>query len=181
MPPAEIVVDTSDGFVDFRIPVIQSRVSEGGEAFITVAGILLGQVAEISFSLRAGMLPNDFDAENVTLNVLHDAIGMSLTGIGGKNFASALTSLYGSPRSSFLLPLSLSFTAVALAGNPARIDTEIVKFKLFHETGSTDEEEGPEYFELFLNVDLPSGFVELNEKDTDFRSGVLNAFPTDAN
>ncbi|HZL25000.1 MAG TPA: hypothetical protein VFC39_00555 [Acidobacteriaceae bacterium] len=177
MPPAEIVVDTSDGFVDFRIPVIHSRVSEGGEALVTGAGILFGEVAEISFSLRAGMLPNDFDAENVTLNALHDGIRMSLAGTGGKSFASALTRLYGSPRTSFLLPLWVCFTAVTLAGDPARIDTEIVKFKLFHEKGSTDEEEGPQYFEMFLNIDLPLCFVELNEKDTEFRAGVLNALP----
>ena len=75
------------------------------------------------------------------------------------------------------MPVTLSFTAVTLAGTPVNIAHEMVKFKLFHETGSSDEEEGPDYFEMFFNVDLGAGFVEWREKDTCFRDGVMQSFP----
>jgi hypothetical protein len=177
MTTNDVFVDTSDGFVDFRFPILSSAIAKDGEAVFVVGGSLLGRSVEITFRVRAGILPSDFSAEPPIVEALSDGITMSLIGEEGQNFALSLSELYRSSRSSFLVPLQLSFTAVALQGNPAEIAKEAVKFKLFHETGSTDEEEGPEYFEMFFNVDLASGIVSLNEKDTDFRSGVLSALP----
>ncbi len=91
------------------------------------------------------------------------------------NLANLFIHEYGEDRIAVAKPLDLSFTAVALAGDPRKIASEEVKFKLFHETGSPEDEEGPEYFEMFFNVNLCSNVAELNEKDNDFRGGVLNA------
>jgi hypothetical protein len=181
LPIADIVVDTSDGFVDLRIPVIQSRFSEGGEAVLIVGGTLFERAVEITFYIRAGILPNDLWSKDVVINSSADGVQMSLEGERGRNFAIAFSKLYQSHRSSFLMPAKLSFTAVTLDGNPANIANETIKFKLFHEEGSTDEEEGPGYFEMFLNIEAALGFVEFNEKDTDFRSGVLNSIPPELN
>lgn len=177
MSNAEVVVDTSDGFVDLRIPLVSARIRENGEASFTAAGKLLERLIEVKFYLQPGMLPNNLFDEPVRVNSHCDGIKMSLSGDGGRNFAAALGELFGSQRTSFLIPIELLFTVVALEGNPAKIDSEEVKFKLFHETGSSDDDEGPCYFEMFLNIDHLSGFVEWKEKDTDFRSAVLNSIP----
>ncbi|HEY4356145.1 MAG TPA: hypothetical protein VGN16_10390 [Acidobacteriaceae bacterium] len=179
MSDANVVVDTSDGFVDLALPVIESRFGEGGEASLRCGGLLLGLPAEIEIDVRAGMLPNDFSDENLVVSSLRDGIRVRLTGEGGRNFASQLCLLYGKARSSFHMPVELSFTGIALTGVPANIATEVVKFKLFHEEGSTDEDEGPDYFEMFLNVDTTTGTVEWKEKDTDYRSGVEKSFPAE--
>jgi len=179
MSNSDVVVDTSDGFVDLRIPLISAEIRENGEAIFIVGGKVFERPIEAVLHLQPGMLPNNLFNEAVTVNAKYDGIKMSLSGERGRNFAIALGELYGSQRSSYLVPMELSFTAVALNGNPAKIDTEEVKFKLFHETGSSDDEEGPCYFEMFLNFDHISGFVEWNEKDTDFRSGVLNSLPAE--
>jgi hypothetical protein len=176
---SNIVVDTSDGFVDIRFPIIEAKVSTGGEATLVVGGKISEELVEITFRLIRDMLPNDLFAENASINSYVDGIRMLLDGDRGRSFVSALSRLYEAQHSSFLMPVELSFTAVALEGNPSRIATEPVKFKLFHETGSTAEDEGPDYFEIFLNIYIDSGFVELNEKDTDFRAGILNSFPSE--
>jgi hypothetical protein len=181
MSTPEVIVDESDGFVDFRFPVVDSKISDDGETDVTVGGILLGRPVELHFHVRSGILPNDLSDDAKSVHALGDGIKMSLIGATGVNFARAISQLYKSDRSSFHMPLEFSFTAVALEGDPAKIASEPVKFKLFHETDSTDEEEGPAYFEMFLNLHLPLGLVALNEKDTDFRVGVLNAFPTEPN
>ena len=181
MSSEEVVIDASDGFVDFRFPIIRSRVSENGEADLLVGGSLSGKHVEINFHVRAGILPNVLDDEIQTVHALHDGITLSMSGESGRSFVSALAVGYGSDRKSFRMPVELSFTAVALEGDPAKIATEPVKIKLFHETGSTDEEEGPAYFEMFFNIHVPDRWIALNEKDTDFRPGVLNAFPPEPN
>jgi hypothetical protein len=177
-----IVIDRTDGFVDFRFPVIDSSVSEDGEAELLVGGLIDGESVEIRFHVCAGILPNDLLDENLqSVEALYDGIKMRLDGEPGRNFVRLLAKCYGSPRTSFLMPVELSFTAVAIEGDPASLANEPVKIKLFHETGSTDEEEGPAYFEMFFNADLPNRRLGLNEKDLDFRAGVLNAFPPDLN
>jgi hypothetical protein len=175
MNTSQVIVDESDGYVDFRFPVLNSRISAEGEADLMVGGTLFGKPVELRIHIRPGILPNEFSDDTKSVHSLSDGIKISLSGVTGLNFATTLAQLYKSNESSFRLPLELCLTAVALEGNPANIALEPVKFKLFHETGSTDEEESPEYFEMYLNTNLPIGLVALNEKDTDFRSGVLNA------
>jgi hypothetical protein len=180
--PATIVMDRTDGFVDFGLPIISSSVSEDGEAELLVGGLIAGELIELRFHVKAGILPNDLMNENLqSVEALHDGIKMRLDGEPGRNFVRFLAKCYGSPRTSFLMPVVLSFTAVAIQGDPAKLANELVKIKLFHEAGSTDEEEGPDYFEMFFNADLPNRMLGLNEKDMDFRPGVLNAFPPEPN
>ncbi len=59
MAETTILVDTSDGFVDLRFPVIQNRVAEDGEASLILAGTHNGRRIEISVQLHVGMLPSD--------------------------------------------------------------------------------------------------------------------------
>ena len=179
MAETAIVVDTTDGFVDLRFPVIQSRVSDDGEASLVLGGTYNGHRIAISVLLQAGMLPSDLFSEPAQVNATFDGIRMLADPESTVNLANLFIQEYGEDRLAAAKPLDLSFTAVALEGDPRKIATEEVKFKLFHETGSTDDEEGPEYFEMFFNLNLLSNTAELNEKDNDFRIGVLNALKTE--
>jgi len=178
MAETTIVIDTSDGFVDLRFPVVQSRVADGGEASLSLAGDYGEHHIEISFQLQSGMLPNDLFSESAGINAHWDPVRMTADAESAKNLASLLIEQYGANQIAIAVPLDLSFTAVALAGDPRKIANEEVNFKLFHETGSPEDEEGPEYFEMFFNVNLGSNIAERNEKDTDFRIGLLNALKT---
>ncbi|MBS1800984.1 MAG: hypothetical protein JSS95_14310 [Acidobacteria bacterium] len=169
-----IQIDTSDGFVNLRIPVLNAQLFGKGEASLLASGSLLGQSAAIEIHIEPGLKPNnDLFNEKIPINAGFDGIQFLFQGNQGHHFAEGFFDLYQISRRELSLPIKMSFTAVALYGEPANIATEFVKFKLFHDEGSTDEEEGPDYFEMFLNIDLPSGYIELNEKDTEFRSGVL--------
>lgn len=175
----QVVVDTSDGYVDFRFPIVESTPLDGSGVVLRLNGILFQQTVDLIVRIEDGIVANDLFVDEPTIHSTSDGISLSFDGDSGRNFTAALANLYRLPRSSFHMPVTLSCTAVNLEGDPAKIRTEAVKFKLFHETGSTEDEEGPDYFELFLNVDLPSATAELREKDTDFRRGFLNAFPAE--
>ena len=179
MAETTILVDTSDGFVDLRFPVIQSMVADDGEASLVLDGTYAGHRIKISVQLQAGMLPSDLFSEPAQINAYSDGISVSADSESAANLANLFIESYGADRLATAIPLDLSLTAVALEGDPRKIATEEVKFKLFHETGSPDDEEGPEYFEMFFNVNLGSNTAGLNEKDNDFRVGVLNALKTE--
>jgi len=57
-------------------------------------------------------------------------------------------------------------------GDPRKLQTEYVKFKIFHD----DHDEHGEYFELFLHINIQGGFIALNEKDEEYRSSILKSF-----
>jgi len=81
--------------------------------------------------------------------------------------------LYGHPVQTFELPKEIPLTAATLGGDPDKLRDEAVKLKVFH---GGDEEGDPQYFELFVNFHLDEGYVELAEKDPDYRLGVLRSF-----
>lgn len=63
-------------------------------------------------------------------------------------------------------------TCIALDGNPALINTEHLNFKVFHD----DQDELGLYFEMFLHVHVPAGYVRFDEKDEEYRDNVVKAF-----
>ena len=154
--------------------------AEDGEASLVLAGTHDGHRIEISVQLQSGMLPSQLFSEPAQINAYPDGIRMRADAQSAKRLSDLLTEKYGLGQIAVSEPIDLSFTAVALEGDPRKVESEGVKFKLFHETGSSDDEEGPKYFEMFFNVNLGSGVAELNEKDTDFRIGILNALQAEA-
>lgn len=66
----------------------------------------------------------------------------------------------------------LDLTSIALDGDPMLIETEHLNFKVFHD----DEDKLGLYFELFLHIDIPAGYVRFDEKDEEYRANVLKSF-----
>ena len=56
------------------------------------------------------------------------------------------------------------------AGNPTALDGAPTRIKLFFELQAEDR-----YAELFLNVDVREGSIQLSEKDFDYRRAVVQA------
>jgi len=94
------------------------------------------------------------------------------TGDTSRHLANVFSEAYILP-----VPLSeplqqLDLTSIALDGDPALIETEHLNFKVFHD----DEDKRGLYFEMFLHIDIPSGYVRFDEKDEEYRVNVLKSF-----
>ena len=79
----------------------------------------------------------------------------------------------------YILPISgaqplhsLDLTSFALDGDPMFVQTEHLNFKVFHD----DEDKLGLYFEMFLHVDIPGGYVRFDEKDEEYRVNVVKSF-----
>lgn len=60
--------------------------------------------------------------------------------------------------------------AVGIQSDPALIAEEPVRLKLFFDDGERDGH----YAEIFLNIDVPSGYCALNEKDEAYRQEAVH-------
>ncbi|HEY0623684.1 hypothetical protein [Sphingomonas sp.] len=60
--------------------------------------------------------------------------------------------------------------AVGIMSDPARMAEEPTKMKLFFDNGEDEEL----YGEVFFNLDLPEGYVGLNEKDPEYRKPLVH-------
>jgi hypothetical protein len=65
---------------------------------------------------------------------------------------------------------SIECLAVGIESNPALIAKELIRMKLFFDDGI----ENGHYAEVFFDVDMPEGFVALNEKDEDYRTELVH-------
>ena len=66
----------------------------------------------------------------------------------------------------------IELTCIALEGNPENIKFEHVNFKVFY-----DEDDSKDlYFEMYAHVDIPGGFVSLDEKDESYRNHIASTF-----
>jgi hypothetical protein len=63
-----------------------------------------------------------------------------------------------------------------LKGSPDKVLTEEVAMKVFF--GSSADAETP-YGELYLNINVPRGLVQLHEKDPEYRKAVLQGLRGD--
>lgn len=65
---------------------------------------------------------------------------------------------------------SVNCLAVGIQSNPALIADHAVHMKLFFDDGVEDGH----YAEIFLDIDLPQGLCGLNEKDEEYRPGLIH-------
>jgi hypothetical protein len=60
--------------------------------------------------------------------------------------------------------------AVGIQSDPARLSDDVIHMKLFMDDG----QESGRYAEIFLNVDLPGGYLAVNEKDEEYRTDLVH-------
>ena len=88
----------------------------------------------------------------------------------GDHFVEALDELFGTGLAPGSMADRVFFSALALSGDPTSLASGPVKLKLFFDPGSPAR-----YAEVYLNIDVPTGTVELNEKDPDYRENLVRA------
>ncbi len=84
-------------------------------------------------------------------------------------FVAAVDEVYKTGLKPTAMKKEVSLSAVCLDGDPLKPDDGIVRIKCFAASGTKDEAE------FFVNIDAPKGRVEFNEKDVEYRAGVVKA------
>jgi hypothetical protein len=169
----EILIEGDGKFpMDVRIPIIGAHLGVGGAATITAQGTHRGRTVGVEIIVRGGMKPgivkDDIDRDAFYGN------GVVVRGIGKdtRHLADVFAELYITPVTDGEPLHQLDLTAFALDGDPMLIETEHLNFKVFHD----DDDKRGLYFEMFLHIDIPSGYVRFDEKDEEYRGNVVKSF-----
>ena len=151
----EMLSGTEEGFHDLAFAVSQDKRSADGLREITALATHQGR-------------PVGFLA--VLPSASTGVVTIRSVGPQSDALVQALDTLYGSQVKPTTMVLAVRFAAITLGGDPTRLEAGEVAIKLFFESEDEDR-----YAELYLNIDLPRGRVELREKDEEYRAPVVRA------
>jgi len=115
----------------------------------------------------------DQDMNLIKNHVYYEGVSFRSLGQVSDDLINALAELYGLGTGGLRMVPEESFTMIALQQAATDLAKNSVKMKLFGRDGTPLVED--DYYESFLNVDLPGGFVSWNEKDPDYRAPLIKA------
>lgn len=170
---SEILIEGDGKFpMDVRVPIVAVQYATDGMATITAQGAYRGRSVGVEITVRGQMKPGIVGSD-VDTTAFYDR-GVIVRGMHDMTprLADVFSEAYITPATDAEPLHQLDLTSIALDGNPMLIETEHLNFKVFHD----DEDKLGLYFEMFLHVDIPSGYVRFDEKDEEYRENVLKSF-----
>ena len=159
--------DTSWHDLSFRIQQLGNL--PNGAQLLRVAGTYRGAPVALGVLLGPSWKEGRLGAD-VPLVIYSGTVEIRSLGEQSDRFLAALDELYGTKQRAQKMGAQTKFAAISLGGDPAHLKAAPVKLKLFFE--SDDESR---YAELYLNIDIGTGTVELAEKDPDYRTAIVRA------
>ena len=168
------VLITGDGQfpMDVQVPILSAQTTKEGRTVIVVQGEHRGRTVGVEISVRGKMKPGIVGDDIDKTAFYGSGVVVRSTGDRTNHLTDVFSEMY-------ILPIGvaeplqhLDLTSIALDGDPMLIETEHLNFKVFHD----DEDKLGLYFEMFLHIDIPGGYVRFDEKDEKYRANVLKSF-----
>ena len=164
-----------EGFVNLSFPVKSYKI-DNDKILIEVTGIY--DSSEVSLTLiYPQKLMGGFCKKNGNLEMQKEAVKIGKIIVSDKN-GPKLAKIFGKeykmnvPGETYRDELTFSVINLSLKENDLLKDE--TKTKIFYD----DKNERNEYFEMFINFDIPKKCIYLNEKDMDYRENVLKVLST---
>ena len=170
---SDILINGDGKFpMDVQVPITAAQTATDGRTVIVAQGEHRGRLVGVELSVRGQMRPG-IVGDEIDKTAFYGS-GVIVRGMGDitRHFADVLSEAYTLPVSIAEPLRRLDLTSFALAGDPMLIETEHLNFKVFHD----EEDKLGLYFEIFLHIDIPSGYVRFDEKDEEYRLNVLKSF-----
>jgi hypothetical protein len=167
--PPEVTSESEEGFHDLLLYIERHDRLPGGEqalrAFGTHRGRRVGLEVVLGSPWKAGTLGKDVPLVTYQGTVTYRSIGRESDAL-----LQVLDELFGTKVRPRVMAKSTTFTGITLGGDPRDVRKGPIQVKLFHEGASEAD-----YAELFTNVDIAAGRLEIREKDEEYRSAIVRA------
>jgi hypothetical protein len=164
----QIASKSEDGFVDLSF-AIGSRQQKAacGERLVAMGR---DGAQDVGFAILLEPGWKEVRLEGVKLTTYQGRAVVESIGQRSNSLVQAIDRLYSTNAGVKEMGQAIRFTGISLGGNPSDLDAGPAKIKLFFE-GATEGR----YAEIYVNIDVKVGSVELNEKDPDYRVSVVHA------
>jgi hypothetical protein len=158
-------IDNSSGFVDLTLNIVDSKETDSSYVYLS-KGLYKVDTVGIQISLKKGLKAGIINGEMKNVFV-RNGISINSIGLSSNRLLNAMADLYKVDSISKIMRNDLMILTCANL-NQQDIDYKLgaYKFKVFMET----VDDNPE---LFVNFDFTNNLVFLNEKDIEYRKGVL--------
>lgn len=165
----ELTQLSEEGFVDMVFRIRETHLDENGWYTLTADAKHEGETVGLSVAIQPNMRPGIVDDKIDNTAFYSQGVLLLRDGVNSDRLLRAFESLYGQPARKSKFRERAELTSFSLMGDPQKLKTSYVKFKIFHD----DQDEHGEYFELYLHINLPGGFIAMNEKDQEYRPKIL--------
>ena len=158
-----------EGWKDLVFSITKKEKLENGFWSLTCKAdynnVIVGLKIKIKDGIPAGIINNEMEKASFTKQ------GVELLSIGKEsdNLIKAISELYEQPKKLKFTSNKLSLTVFPLNQEKAVLENGQFKFKLFFD----EKHEQNLYSEIFLNINLKNGIIELNEKDEEYRMNIV--------
>jgi hypothetical protein len=170
---SDIVIEGDGKFpTDVQLPIVSVQTMADGRTVIVVQGEHRRRSVGVELSVRGQMKPGVVGDEIDKTAFYSSGVVVRSTGDTSRHLADVFSETYILPVTLAEPLQQLELTSIALDGDPTLIETQHLNFKVFHD----DEDKLGLYFEMFLHIDIPSGYVRFDEKDEEYRVNVLKSF-----
>lgn len=168
MSAPELLVEIEDDLIDFTLGMEHFRLKDGASHFLAIA---TWNELPVSFGVELGSAweEQSFDDGPV---VRWGTVTFTRIGAESDEFVRVLDEAYDTESDPAQMVEKAQFTAATMEGDPLHPQDGPVKLRLFC---NEDEEDQEYYAEFYLDFDLTKSFVQLREKDPDYRHAILRA------
>ena len=159
-------IEKDTGFIDLVLSISEKKETDSTFVYSAI-GLYNSVEVGIEISLKKGIKAGIVNGEmkNAFVNK-----GISIKSIGDKSnkFLNSISELYGIPKQNLIMKSGeIILTCANLNDKDIDYENGQYKFKIFMET----ENDAPE---LFVNFDFNENQIQLNEKDTEYRNGIVD-------
>jgi hypothetical protein len=164
-----VEVKKEEGFVDFCLPISETKIVQNFR-HIVARGRFNGKSVGLEIIIPSDMKQGlRFDGEEIKIaNTYAAALGS--IGMESDEFLNLMGESYGLNISKGFSPNKIFFTILPLETENFDIEKQSINTKIFFEQSQE------QYAEMFLNIDLPTGYIELKEKDPEYKKNILANF-----
>jgi hypothetical protein len=161
--------DADEGWHDVFFSIVSMTSTDSTRTYICKGlnkGKTVGLQVETRKDMGAGITPAG--ELNSQMGFIKNAVQFKSIGEESNELIKVLADLYGKPTTKPFSKQTNWLTAFSLNQKPVDLDKkDYYKLKIFF-----DQDEDL-YSELFLNINTQTGEIELNEKDEEYREGVI--------
>lgn len=170
----DILINQEEDFADITFPILSYENFGNDKVKCNISGNYSGHKIEFTLISKAkykvGITDNGFDSDAFEIK----GIIIILDKNNGEEFFNLFSKVYGIKPNNYELRDNIEFTSFPLSEIPINILKDPLKTKVFYD----DQNEREEYFELFINIDLPNKKVEFSEKDIEYRTNIIKVLST---
>ncbi len=165
----DITSISEEGFCDLVFNITDKQLDKYNNWILVAKGQYKSTVVGLKIKIRNGLSPGLNNGKLDQSGMTRNAGEFINIGLESDNFIKIVSGLYGFNSGGKFSKKNIPFDCFSLNSGVGYLDKGNFKFKLFLDS----QDINGLYSELFLNIDLASGLIRLNEKDPGYRERVI--------